>query len=455
MIKCIRLRNFKSHRSTDINFKPISILIGNNNTGKSSIYQSLLLLKDAVKSGHNELVGFTFSRGKPTPQDPLLYKDSRSIDAYNYEDITYKTRITQQAASFISIGVSTELIIPERTPVGSDRWQIEMTSAFRQNRLVSHSGSIVFSDTDNLHVQWSWDEEAGPSVSPPSISFSGAKIDFDIQRNLNFLFSSLSFPPNISSDTKESARNLSHVVNELARRLMESFRIIYPIRGLEESVLPLPMQSVSSEDRFFLADRQVALATLLSYDRTMENLISEELMSMFGVGVEVENRPPYQILVKTKIPSKDQADSHEGIQRTSTNMFVNEGLGINQLLFMLVPLAFVGKGETAIICEPEAHLNPMVQSRLVESLVGLFKKRKIQLIIETHSEHILNAFILGAMRKEIPAEDLGIFHFEIKDETSSVRELEMGKDGRLKEGLPGFFDVNLDELSQILRTLSK
>lgn len=455
MIKSIKLRNFKSHKDTEIALKPVSLFIGNNNAGKSSVYQSLLLLRDAVKEGHSQLVMTRYPRANSTPEDPIIHKGRKSIDVYDYEDMVFKTRNAKETDGLVSIEISAELFIPIKTLIDSDRWKISVAATFRHNRLIAHSGSISFSVIGEPKVQWRWEAGAGHSVSPASLSIDGTNVNFDIQGNLNFLYSSLTFPANLPTELKEKARNLSNEINSFSKRLFESFRTVYPIRGMEESVLPLPKQSVSSGDHFFHPDRQVMLAALLANDRDLENYVSEQMASIFGVGIEIEHRPPYQLLVKTKIPRKNER-AEGGLEgRTSANMFVNEGLGINQMPFMLVPLVLVDKGETVILCEPEAHLNPMIQSKLVEALARVVKEKGIQLVIETHSEHILNAFIYRVMKKEISSDDLGIFHFETNDEVSSVREIEIGKDGRLKEGLPGFFDVSLEELSRTLQALSK
>ena len=53
MINNIKLRNFKCFRDVDVHPKQITILIGPNETGKSSILQALALLKQSI--GHSGL----------------------------------------------------------------------------------------------------------------------------------------------------------------------------------------------------------------------------------------------------------------------------------------------------------------------------------------------------------------------------------------------------------------
>jgi AAA15 family ATPase/GTPase len=91
MIKSIKLQNFKSHKDTELVLKPISIFIGNNNSGKSSTYQSLLLLRDAVRVGQNQLVTIKSPRNNATPETPFMYNEGKSIDVYDYDDVVFKT----------------------------------------------------------------------------------------------------------------------------------------------------------------------------------------------------------------------------------------------------------------------------------------------------------------------------------------------------------------------------
>ena len=51
MITRLKLTNFKSHRNTELNTKPLTLITGVNNCGKSSILQALLLLRQSYKKG--------------------------------------------------------------------------------------------------------------------------------------------------------------------------------------------------------------------------------------------------------------------------------------------------------------------------------------------------------------------------------------------------------------------
>ena len=77
MLREIRIKNFKSLRDTGyLEIKPITILIGPNNSGKSSLIQFLLLLKQTVES--------------PDRKNALVYNDPNCVQLEAYENIIWK-----------------------------------------------------------------------------------------------------------------------------------------------------------------------------------------------------------------------------------------------------------------------------------------------------------------------------------------------------------------------------
>ena len=76
MITNITLENFKCFRQVSINPKLLTVLIGPNGTGKSSILQALLLLKQSVTSGRINYRGEFFNLKNPTDLDAKFAPDS-------------------------------------------------------------------------------------------------------------------------------------------------------------------------------------------------------------------------------------------------------------------------------------------------------------------------------------------------------------------------------------------
>ena len=180
-----------------------------------------------------------------------------------------------------------------------------------------------------------------------------------------------------------------------------------------------------------------ALAQWLCYLRTGEELscadTKEELKvsSLKHVLVELEVKSP----VGTKV--YPLADS---------------GFGYSQVLPILVRGLLTPNNGTLILEQPELHLNPALQVRLATFLVHMARTGK-QVIVETHSEHIVNSIRVLCAEDETGelANDSGIFFFDIVQGSPVVRELLIQSDGTVSEWPQNFFGEAASLTGRLLR----
>ncbi len=136
------------------------------------------------------------------------------------------------------------------------------------------------------------------------------------------------------------------------------------------------------------------------------------------------------------------------------SLLINEGSGANQLPYIILPLFFTPSGGSLILYEPEAHLHPGAQSELMkEILLKSHKAENKQLLIETHSEHILHSFLYAVRKGDLKPEDVAIYYFDNpdpKERKAKYERLEITNEGQVKGGLPGYYDQALVELKQML-----
>jgi predicted ATPase len=129
----------------------------------------------------------------------------------------------------------------------------------------------------------------------------------------------------------------------------------------------------------------------------------------------------------------------------------DSGFGYSQLLPILVRGLVSGPGTTLMIEQPEVHLNPALQVRLAAFLISLMHVGK-QIIIETHSEHIVNAIRVFAAEEQGGqiAEKVGIFYL---DSTKSERvfDLRVQSDGTVPAWPSGFFGEALDLSARLMK----
>lgn len=100
-------------------------------------------------------------------------------------------------------------------------------------------------------------------------------------------------------------------------------------------------------------------------------------------------------------------------------------------------------------------MHPKAQSDLIDIFVEICKEENKQILLTTHSEHILFRLLTKVAEGELTPEDLAIYYFTKEDTYAIATELEIDEKGRLKGGLPGFFEEELKEFKEYLDALTQ
>ena len=126
------------------------------------------------------------------------------------------------------------------------------------------------------------------------------------------------------------------------------------------------------------------------------------------------------------------------------------GFGITYVFPIIVQAlaASMIENSVLIIENPEAHLHPLSQSRLGKFL-ALIAANDVQVIIETHSEHIVDGCRIQAA-KEKQCKNMKILFFEKKDNNSICKNINVQDNGELEEWPEGFFDQKRVDLRELL-----
>lgn len=131
---------------------------------------------------------------------------------------------------------------------------------------------------------------------------------------------------------------------------------------------------------------------------------------------------------------------------------VNVGYGYSYALSLITAGLLAKEGEIIIIENPEAHLHPSAQSAVMNFFCKEVLPKKVQLFIETHSDHIVNASLIAVRNEILKNNQLEILFFSRKQEEKksfTVQNLEITKKGRVKNPPKNF----CDQYAMDLRTL--
>ncbi len=119
---------------------------------------------------------------------------------------------------------------------------------------------------------------------------------------------------------------------------------------------------------------------------------------------------------------------------------VHCGFGITQVLPIIVAALSATKGSIFLIENPEVHLHPAGQALMGQFLADV-SRSGVQVIVETHSDHILNGVRRSVRSERIPAEGVTIHFFRQRTpEAVQVLSPTLDSSGSIDFWPQGFFD---------------
>lgn len=131
----------------------------------------------------------------------------------------------------------------------------------------------------------------------------------------------------------------------------------------------------------------------------------------------------------------------------------NVGVGVSQILPVLVACLLAEEGSTIVLEQPELHLHPAVQARLADFFISMSMLGK-QCIIETHGEHIIDRIrfrIASSTDNDDIRRDLKIYSFQQSEGSTSFEDIEISRYGAITNWPAGFFDQGMRESERIVQ----
>ena len=131
------------------------------------------------------------------------------------------------------------------------------------------------------------------------------------------------------------------------------------------------------------------------------------------------------------------------IQKTLSSppvTLVDMGYGLSQFLPVLVLCYYSPEGSTLILEQPGIHLHPMVQSELADLLIEVVIKRKLQILVESHSEHLLTRLQRRIVEERIAAGQTAFYFCRNDEGVSEIEKLDVDSEsGDIKNWPENFF----------------
>jgi len=193
-----------------------------------------------------------------------------------------------------------------------------------------------------------------------------------------------------------------------------------------------------------LGSRGERALRLLSQDPNLLSSVNAALAEM-----EV----PY-VLEITELSAGD--DSRElgeisilSLRDTRTGLVVtlgDVGVGISQIIPVLMQL-FLNRRSLIMVEQPELHLHPRLQSRFADIVLAAARERGNKVLLETHSEHILTRIQRRVRSSSFPAKQVNVYYVDQLDHSARLSRLRLDGLGQMIDAWPsGFFDERLGDL---------
>jgi len=436
MLTELRLSNFRLFDDEVIvRFRPITILIGENNAGKSSVIKFLLMLQQSLDPGN--------------PQ--FLSPEGDRVHLGIFSEL--KNSLTKEQK------IQFHLV--------SDR---PISPSFQLSDYISKGGfenidtsDMKFSSKVEADVFYSSESQTGItrySLTEESSDTAIIERSMNVSDDSNFLGTTKEMYQEVESikmdheNPKEVVDRLEKMNTQLARLAAESeflghlryeigsLRHLLPIRQEFQRVVllsPPPTTEVGQNGKYAIPH----LHRMVSANDADYQFIKPHLRNVTGISdIDFEKTSNYM----SRCLARNAATG-------ARVLIADYGFGVSQCLPIFVQGAIMNRETFLMVEQPEAHLHPTAQLEMGSFFGELWNDRRIGSIIETHSDNILLRLRRLVATGELDAKDVSIAYFKHDEENKNmpiVKNLYINEDGSMQRGLPmQFFGKNVEEVLEI------
>ena len=151
------------------------------------------------------------------------------------------------------------------------------------------------------------------------------------------------------------------------------------------------------------------------------------------------------------------------IQAGGSEVLITDvGFGVSQVLPVLVQCFYVPPNSTILFEQPEIHLHPSVQSHLADLFIEAIHAREegnprnTQLIVESHSEHLIRRLQRRIAEEELKPEEVAIYFVSQKKGVSKIEALQIDEFGNISNWPENFFGNEFEDVSAMaLKTIDR
>jgi predicted ATPase len=447
MLTHIRIENFKVWPVLDMPLGSITLLFGTNSSGKSSVLQSLLLLKQTAQDYDRSL---RINLGGPY------------VDLGSYRDLIFGHDVGKDLR-----------IRLEWTPIRPEAKEIpEIRKTVRGKKIKAPTTQLRYD------VTWHHFDEFGPDVE---------RLSYEALRDEDFQASLEPRRPHFFLDlNRESTSRYRITAPEKVKDLLKGHPSSIQTETVIESCFlfpPLPYQSqgVDYDPSIFPADF-AALMQNIRYlgplrEYPLRNYLARGMMPE-EIGFRGERAIELLVAATTRNPQllrnvrewltklqlaenftlkaiderRTQYEARVQIAGDHDASLLDVGFGISQVLPVIALLLNAPEGAIVLLEQPELHLHPSAQAGLADLFLEVAETRGLQLIVESHSEYLLTRLqrrIAEAEHPKATPEHVKLYFCRPSSDGSQLEAVHADKYGQIHNWPDGFFGDVRGDLSAL------
>ena len=440
MLNRMKLENFKAWREADLTFGKVTGFFGTNSAGKSSLLQFLLLLKQTKNATDR---GIVLDFGGP----------SDMVNLGTFTDVVHGHDANAQIRWFLEwkLPKTLKIVHPmERSKkllFSGDILSTQCEVGLRQARLWPYRLAYQYDGTEfSLRLRSASDKDFELVSDSQKFRFVRTqgrpwRLPHPVKTHL--------FPKQVRNYYQNSDF-LGDFELEYENR-MDSLYYLGPLREYPRreyhwagsSPEDVGQRGERTVDAILAATRNRELRSLgfrkrrkrfqemIAYWLNHLGLISDFRLEEIAKGTNL-----YRAMVKT---------SYGG---PSTSL-IDVGFGVSQILPALVLLYYVPERSTVILEQPEIHLHPAVQSGLADVLLNVASVRNVQILVESHSEHLMRRLQRRVAEERVSSDDVKLYFVSSSGGQAQVSDLQLNEWGEIENWPEQFFGDEMGEIAAI------
>lgn len=447
MLTRLRIKNFKTWRdSEELRLAPLTVLFGTNSSGKTSILQLLLMLKQTAES--------------PDRLRPLQLGDSKTlVDLGVMEDIVFRHDLTQEIV--LTIGFTLPETLQFSDPVSKNRYSGDAIDFSVTLRVDEKRQPVVSKITYHLchehHLKLDLTlQEKAQGKRPDRKEYELRSESYSLVRHPGRAWPLpppvrfYGFPDEVAAYYQNAA--FSSLLALALERMLGGLYYLGPLREYPHRLYP--WSGERPHDVGVRGDRTIE-AILAAGNRKynfqakerqqhFQNLVASALKTMgliasFGIQQLSDTNKVYEVLVQTT-PDAPKVK------------LTDVGFGLSQVLPVIVECFYVPPHSIVLFEQPEIHLHPRVQADLADLFVNAVraregaKPRQCQFIIESHSEHFLRRLQRRIAEGEISKDHTALYFIRNEAGEARAEPLDVDDYGNIRNWPNGFFGDEMADL---------